>query len=70
MSDTITKALDNRETMDKLDRKSEEMSSLAAGFYRDSHALHNKMKSRKRKIIIYSVIAAVVLIVVIVAVKA
>lgn len=59
MSDTISKALENRETMDTLDKKSEELNRLAVGFYNSSNDLYNQARARKRRIIIYSVAAVV-----------
>lgn len=57
MSDTINRALENRETFDDLDRKSGNLNSMARDFHSGSAALANKMRDRKRKIIIYSIIA-------------
>lgn len=57
MSDTINRALDNRETFEDLDRKSGNLNVMARDFHSGSAALAQKMRDRKRKMIIYSVIA-------------
>jgi len=63
MSDTINRALENRETFDDLDRKSGNLNNMARDFHSGSAALASKMRDRKRKLIIYSVIAVLVFII-------
>ena len=63
MSDSINQALDNRGMFESLDKKSEDLSSLATGFYKGSHDLHNKIRARNRRLMIYGGIAIVVVII-------
>jgi len=63
MSDTISKALDNRETFEDLDRKSGNLNNMARDFHSCSAALANKMRDRKRKLIIYSILVVLTFII-------
>jgi len=59
MKESINKALDNKESLSILDQKSEDLQSLASGFYSSSHELHNKIRARNRRIMIYSIVALI-----------
>jgi len=61
MKDSINKALENKDSLSILDQKSEDLSALASGFYSSSHELHNKIRARNRRIMIYSIVACVLL---------
>jgi len=53
MSDTINRALENRETFDDLDRKADDLNVLARGFHAGSSELANRMRNRNRQLLIY-----------------
>jgi len=60
MSDSITRALDNKDTLTLMDKKSENLNSLAAGFYKGSSELYNRERARNRRLMIYGIVAAIV----------